>query len=457
MGHCRECVRKQQRINELEEDVKSLKAKLRHQERSIREGVFGSSTPSSKLPVKPEAVEERQARKGGGKPGHAGHGRARLEAQEADEVISVPLVCDTCPDCGGPLERSGRRQRAVIECWPVRMRRIIYSLERALCPKCRRRLQAQAPGVLPRSLYGNQLLAHAAVEHYVNGRTLGQIERETGVGYSGILEALKTLAGKLQKVPDRLIADWRASPVKHADETGWRTDGRNGYAWLFAAPNLRVFRFRSTRSGAVAREVFGPDPLPGVLVVDRYGAYNKAPVALQYCWAHLLRDLEDVGKDFPDDSEVAAFVQRLAPLLSSAMGLRAMPIKDRRFKSEAEWLKKEIQSVIAHSASHPAIQSYQDIFRSHPDRLYHWAEDRAIPADNNLAERELRSLVIARKLSFGSQSQAGAATREILMTVLLTLKTRVPDLKASFKNFLDQLALNPNLDPYHALFNNNSS
>jgi len=41
-----------------------------------------------------------------------------------------------------------------------------------------------------------------------------------------------------------------------------------------------------------------------------------------------------------------------------------------------------------------------------------------IPAENNRAERALRPLVIARKVSFGSQSEAGAGTREILMTVL---------------------------------------
>ena len=34
------------------------------------------------------------------------------------------------------------------------------------------------------------------------------------------------------------------------------------------------------------------------------------------------------------------------------------------------------------------------------------------------SERELRPLVIARKVSFGSQSEAGARTREILMTTL---------------------------------------
>ena len=34
-------------------------------------------------------------------------------------------------------------------------------------------------------------------------------------------------------------------------------------------------------------------------------------------------------------------------------------------------------------------------------RLYHWADDRNVPADNNLAEQDLRPLVIARKISFG--------------------------------------------------------
>jgi len=38
----------------------------------------------------------------------------------------------------------------------------------------------------------------------------------------------------------------------------------------------------------------------------------------------------------------------------------------------------------------------------------------------------LRKLVIARKISFGSQADAGAKTREILMTTLLTLAPAAP-------------------------------
>jgi hypothetical protein len=55
MTYCTECLNKQQQINELEDEVVSLKAKLRYQERTAKEGFFGSSTPSSKIPIKPNS------------------------------------------------------------------------------------------------------------------------------------------------------------------------------------------------------------------------------------------------------------------------------------------------------------------------------------------------------------------------------------------------------------------
>lgn len=97
-------------------------------------------------------------------------------------------------------------------------------------------------------------------------------------------------------------------------------------------------------------------------------------------------------------------------------------------------------------------------FRDNAHRLYHWAADRAIPADNNFAERELRKRVIARKVSFGSQSEAGAKTREILMTTLFTLRKRkAGDVMTNFKTVLDELARDPRQNPYQILFSPNSS
>ncbi len=96
-------------------------------------------------------------------------------------------------------------------------------------------------------------------------------------------------------------------------------------------------------------------------------------------------------------------------------------------------------------AQHLAIQAIQDLFNTNEHRLYHWVQDRRVPPDNNLAERDLRPTVIARKVSFGSSSDAGSKTRSVLMSVLHTLNKRRDDepLESIFKNLLDEIAKNP--------------
>ena len=128
-----------------------------------------------------------------------------------------------------------------------------------------------------------------------------------------------------------------------------------------------------------------------------------------------------------------------------------------QFKRQAAKINDSIIEITNRHAKHPAIWKIQDIFREKADRLYHRADDRTVPADNNLAERELRPLVIARKISFGSQSENGAKTRETLMTVLHTLRKRTPDVTAAFKSALDKLAENTDLDIAKALFNLDTS
>jgi len=295
---------KQRQINELREETCQLKARLRYQERTAREGSFGSSTPSSKVPVKPSSLPERQAKTGGGRRGHKGNGGKAVPEEHAHRVVDVPGP-DCCPDCGGALENKGSRPRTVLEAQPVRVERIVYRLAGKRCPHCGKNVQTPAPGVLPKCQYGNGLLTYLATQHYQYGTTLGQLEKQTGIGVGSVVEALHQLARRLGTVPPRLLEEYRRAAVKHADETGWRTDGGNGYAWLFATPDMSLFRFRSTRSASVVREVFGPDRLPGVLVVDRYAAYNAAPCKLQYCYAHLLRDLQDIEKNFPDQARGA--------------------------------------------------------------------------------------------------------------------------------------------------------
>jgi transposase len=438
-------------IDQLQAEIVRLKARLRHQERTAKEGPFGSSTPSAKIPLKANTPPESSQRRGGAKPGHRGHGRRAIPSDEVTRQQSVPGP-ERCPYCGGPLDPKGRKARTIIEVDPVRKEVLRYELEQCDCHHCHRTFTARPTGVFAKGLFGNRLLTHLAVEHYLHGVTLGRLSTYLGIPQGSLWAALHQLARRLASVPHRLLLEYRRAPVKQADETGWRTDGHNGYAWLFCTPRVSLFRFRQSRSASVAREVFGAQRLPGVLVVDRYNGYNQSPCAIQYCYAHLLREVQDLGKEFPEVVEVSRFVASFAPLLAQAMQLRARPLSAARFGQQALELKVEIKSLVHAPAQHPGIQKIQNIFREQKTRLYHWARSPAIPADNNRSERELRPLVIARKISFGSQSEQGAQTREILMSVLHTLGKRTADVFGAFKRTLDALAEDEKRDPYKLLF-----
>jgi len=408
------------------------------------------------VPIKANSLEENQARKGGAKPGHRGHGRKSLDLKDAGLVIHIELP-RTCPDCGTALRHRGGDKRTVVDGEPLKTEKQLLLLDVKRCPKCKRIFRAKAPGVLPKGLISNRLLSIIAVQHYILGTTLGQLEKQLGIGYGTLVSAMHALAERLRPAIGRLLREYRASLVKHADETGWRTDGRGGYAWLFCTPDLSIFRFRASRSAKVAKEVLGSRRLPGTLVVDRYNAYNKAPCHLQYCYAHLSRDVKDLETEFPDNQEVAAFVHSLTPQLAVAMSLRNAHLSKREFKRQAAQVRDLIKTIVDSPAYHPGIQHIQDIFREKSKRMYRWALDPMIPAENNLAERELRPLVIARKISFGSQSDAGALTRETLMTVLLTIKKRNRDPVKTLTAALNILAAHPKANVYRLLFQSDSS
>ncbi len=170
------------------------------------------------------------------------------------------------------------------------------------------------------------------------------------------------------------------------------------------------------------------------------------------CYAHLLREIQDLEKEFPEEKEVSSFVAVAAPQLSLAMGLRLQPISDEGFYRRAATLREEIKATMGEPARHMGIRRIQDIFRTNGRRLFHWADNRAVPAENNLAERDLRPSVIARKVSFGSVTDAGAQVRSTLTTAATTIKKRGEDVAGCIKNALDVLARDPEADPYKLLF-----
>lgn len=442
LRYMRERDEARRKVKKLERENTKLRQELNRKHRTIQEPPFGSSTPSARLPHKPGTTAERQARKGGGKHGHKGAGRGHQthRPQRPPEVVRVPQLC---PNCAQHLEKASTRSRTLVGCDPPQTFTRTVLLEEAWCPCCHKTVRTQVPDAFSRLLLDNSALAYVAVEHFLYGVTLGRMAAITGIPKGTLTHAMNWLANRLAPALTGLERQLRVAQVIFADETVWRNDGANGYAWMFRTANLVLYRFCNTRAGSIPLEVLGTVPLGGVLVTDRYAGYNGVPIHRQFCYAHLLRDLEDLHKQFPQESEIDAFVASLAPLLAAAMGLRGKVTHRLTYRRRARRLKRQIMAIINRSALHPAIQSYQDIFRHHPENLFHWVDNPQIPPDNNYAERGLRPTVIARKMSFGSQSERGARTRQILMSVIGTVAMGADNPWSAFRDALNRLASAP--------------
>ena len=108
------------------------------------------------------------------------------------------------------------------------------------------------------------------------------------IGTGAIVEATHRVAQLARPAVADMLERIRGSPVVHADETGQREGGANGYVWTFSDPGERYF-LRRGRGKAVVDEALG-ESFSGVLASDFYAAYDHYPGPKQRCWAHLLRD-----------------------------------------------------------------------------------------------------------------------------------------------------------------------
>ena len=107
----------------------------------------------------------------------------------------------------------------------------------------------------------------------------------------------------------------------HADESGWRVDGKTHWLWCFTTRNLTFYMIDRSR-GSPALMKFFIEEFAGTLVTDFWGAYNAVVCALrQTCLVHLLRELEHTEKYKSPGEHWPEFAKKLRRLLGDAIRL----------------------------------------------------------------------------------------------------------------------------------------
>jgi transposase len=440
----------------LKEEIARLKAKLARQERTAKEQPFGLSTPSSKQLVKPSLPELSEAevkrRKGGARIGHAGHGWKEPEGP-APETEILPAL-EACPCCGGALESFPAEEenvRELIDCNPLPSFRRRVKVPTRYCPRCRKPVRPRIDGVLPKTRLTNNVMARVAAEHYFYGIPMGVVARRLNVAKGVLFNEMHRLAEILQPAADGLLMLLRGAAVKQADETSWRTDGDNGYAWVFIAGRITLFVCEQTRSSSVPSAVLSD--CIGKLMTDRYAAYNCFNGDRGYCLEHLKRETLKIVVDNPKSKECLSFTTELVPWLCMAMSLRVDCAGDNvTYLLSAAFIRHKIEVIVEAPARHPAVQRIQNIFRENAERLWLWTTDPRMPADNNAAERAIRPLAIARKVSHGSMSVQGRKTRSVLMSVLHTLNACCTDPAGQLVKALNHYAQDRNANMFNRVF-----
>ena len=143
-----------------------------------------------------------------------------------------------------------------------------------------------------------------------------------------IVAATQRVAQMAQPVMADIVARIRGSPVVHADETGWREDGHNGYVWTFSTPTERYF-LRQGRAKAVVDEALGTE-FEGVLVSDFYAGCHHYDGPKQRCWAHLLRDICDLRALYPEDGSLTRWADAVQQLYRQAKAFTHPAEQQRR-------------------------------------------------------------------------------------------------------------------------------
>jgi transposase len=213
--------------------------------------------------------------------------------------------------------------------------------------------------------------------------------------------------------------------VAHLDETSWRQGAKRAWLWVAVTSWVTVFVVRMSRGGQVARELVG-ERFAGILVTDRYSAYNWYPVRWrQLCWAHLLRDFEAMrGRGGASEEIGKALLAQAHQMFTWWHRVREGTLQRSTFRSYMTPLRREVERLLE-AGSQCGVAMTEGTCREILKRrqaLWTFVQVNGVEPTNNTAERAIRPGVQWRKSSLGTQSEAGSRFVESMMTVVATLK-----------------------------------
>ena len=377
----------------------------------------------------------------GRKRGHPGAFRRKPDHIDAD--IEVQLCC--CPYCGeSQFKDPDTIEQLIEDIPPVRPHVTRLTTYQATCVSCGQRLRSQHPLQMSLAMgaagvhLGPRALALAADLNKAKGlsmrKTCAVLRDGFGLQLSpgGLSQALDRLAAKVKPQYDAIAAQLRQAPVVHSDETSWWVAGPGWWLWVFTTSVLTFYVVAQSRGRELLADILGKD-FAGVLVSDCLAIYDDATALQQKCYAHHHKAIRKAKDLHPQQGE--GFLCEVAAMLRAAVLLQQQKaeLSPESFSDLRQALQRKAVQLLETPRSESNEEAVRHRLHKQRDHLFTFLDHEGVDATNNLAERQLRPAVIARKISCGNKTPKGARTWQILTSLAATCVQRVT-------SFIDALA-----------------
>jgi transposase len=434
---CRNCERLGRRLAELEVQLASALARIAELEGQLaaaRKDSSTSSKPPSSDIVKPPLASSGKPgrprkRRRGGQPGHPRHARPPFPPEQIDRTWNYER-----PEPAknwDPLDKFRVVQQ-------VELRDKLFDVveHRARLYRHRESGRIEATSlpadVLHGGLVGPRLTALIAYQKGACHMSYSLIQR-----FCGDVLGLPISTGELAKIVQKASAALasahdqgrRALPQQNrlnVDETGHPEGGRDLWTWGFHAPGPRGFTWfhiDPARSSEVLKEFLG-EMFSGVVGCDYHSAYRKflreTPVVLQFCWAHLIRDVKFLTtlSDRVTQRWGEKLLAKIKLLFRTWHRREALPATS--WRRAAEKARREVLERGRRAPARGEAQNVAARFRDHADQYFTFLDLPDVEPTNNAMEQRFRFLAQDRKLTQGTRGDAGQCWCERVWTVLAT-------------------------------------
>jgi transposase len=418
----------EERIDELEEKLDQKNERIEKLESRLRRYENPHTPPSKRRSGTKESPtsqddEDDNARTDGGTPGRKqGHDPEWRTVPDPDEQMEV--TCDCCPECGEAFDESeGVCPRLVEEIPDPQPPEVVqYNRHRYECTSCGTKTVASHPDCPDEGQFGVNVIAQAALSRYDHRlpyrKIADRFEQLHGLDFSGASawHATERAARAGRCEYEQIRKQIQDTDVVHIDETGVKRDGEQAWIWTFRTNRHTLYAVRESRGHDVPAEVLGED-FAGTVVCDGWTAYPAFSSNLQRCWAHILREAEDVATDHDEAEPIHRSLKRMYVGLQSWLETDPTDYERAQMHRAA---RKELETLVERSVSDEPVATLLGKIEGGIDHWLTFVGEPAVSPTNNAAENALREPVVLRKIIGTLRNDRGMFVHETLLSLLAT-------------------------------------